>query len=105
MAGNEIWFARIADIANRSERRPMAELESMITGGLSGLVGTLLTVLGMNHRVTRLENGKMDITAFAQFEKRVEEGFKNLQSAIDSVPDKVHDRVNGHWDGHDRRRT
>lgn len=74
--------------------------EAVVTGGLSGLVGTILVALGFERRISRVEREKMDKETFAQFEKR----FDRLERALQELPDRVGEKVNGHWDGHDRRR-
>jgi hypothetical protein len=77
----------------------MPDIESMVTGGLSGLLSTILVAVGLDRRVARVEREKMDKETFAQFEKR----FDRLERTLQELPERVGEKVNGHWDGHDRR--
>ncbi len=79
----------------------MPNLEPIVTGGLSGLLSTILVAVGLDRRVARVEREKMDKETFAQFEKR----FDRLERTLRELPDRVGEKVNGHWDGHERRRT
>jgi DNA anti-recombination protein RmuC len=85
----------------------MADIETVATGGLSGLVGTILAAIGQDRRITRVEREKLDKETFAQFERRFDDlktNLDRLEKSIRELPDKVNEKVNGQkWDGRERR--
>lgn len=71
-------------------------IESLLGGGGTGIIGAILVAFGFSRRVNKLEDGKLDKDVFVEFRKNADEKFNTIiegQSKIWERLDSLNDYV------------
>ena len=61
----------------------------LIDGGIGGLIGGLLAIFGINHRLNALEKGKVDMTACAECKDKNDHIYEELKGDIKEIKEDI----------------
>lgn len=61
------------------------DLESILAGSGSGFVATILTILGINRRLEKIENTKLDCSVHESHAKTVGDSLERIERRLDDL--------------------